>query len=310
MHRVMCKSKIHRATVTGADLQYEGSITVDPVLAGGRGHPGVRARPGGQPERTAPASRPTRSRVSAARARSCLNGAAARLVQPGTMYHYQLRLLDEAELDGFEPRLVFVDEHNPGPARAAMARDPLLEWAAAGTSRLGRGVPGPGGITSRASPVRRRLGERARSAAGRAHPLERRRLAARRAAGRPRRVAARGRAARRRVAARQAAARPGRRRPAARSRRRGRRRAVRHCDRYGRAPRPRCRRARALPRRLPRARPLLRAALARHPPGPHARAHGPRSQRGARGAHPPPHRARFRRPSRDDRVLERRRGAR
>ena len=30
MLRVMCKSKIHRATVTGADLNYVGSITVDP----------------------------------------------------------------------------------------------------------------------------------------------------------------------------------------------------------------------------------------------------------------------------------------
>lgn len=28
----LCKSKIHRATVTGADANYEGSITIDPVL--------------------------------------------------------------------------------------------------------------------------------------------------------------------------------------------------------------------------------------------------------------------------------------
>lgn len=28
----VCKSKIHRATVTGADVNYEGSITIDPVL--------------------------------------------------------------------------------------------------------------------------------------------------------------------------------------------------------------------------------------------------------------------------------------
>jgi aspartate 1-decarboxylase len=32
MLRTMCKSKIHRATVTGADLNYVGSITIDPVL--------------------------------------------------------------------------------------------------------------------------------------------------------------------------------------------------------------------------------------------------------------------------------------
>ena len=32
MHRTMLKSKIHRATVTDADLHYVGSITVDPDL--------------------------------------------------------------------------------------------------------------------------------------------------------------------------------------------------------------------------------------------------------------------------------------
>lgn len=32
MRRTMLKSKIHRATLTGADLQYEGSITLDPHL--------------------------------------------------------------------------------------------------------------------------------------------------------------------------------------------------------------------------------------------------------------------------------------
>ena len=29
MRRTLCKSKIHRATLTGADLHYEGSLTVD-----------------------------------------------------------------------------------------------------------------------------------------------------------------------------------------------------------------------------------------------------------------------------------------
>ena len=32
MMRTMLKSKIHRARVTGADLHYEGSVTVDPML--------------------------------------------------------------------------------------------------------------------------------------------------------------------------------------------------------------------------------------------------------------------------------------
>lgn len=32
MHRTMLKSKIHRATITGSDLNYVGSITIDPDL--------------------------------------------------------------------------------------------------------------------------------------------------------------------------------------------------------------------------------------------------------------------------------------
>ena len=32
MQRIMLKSKIHRATLTGADLNYEGSIAIDPIL--------------------------------------------------------------------------------------------------------------------------------------------------------------------------------------------------------------------------------------------------------------------------------------
>lgn len=32
MQRIMLKSKIHRATLTGTDLDYEGSITIDPIL--------------------------------------------------------------------------------------------------------------------------------------------------------------------------------------------------------------------------------------------------------------------------------------
>jgi aspartate 1-decarboxylase len=32
MNRTMLKGKIHRATVTGADINYEGSVTLDPVL--------------------------------------------------------------------------------------------------------------------------------------------------------------------------------------------------------------------------------------------------------------------------------------
>ena len=49
--RTMLKSKIHRATVTDADLHYEGSVTLDPLLMEAAGSP------------------PTLSKVSAAAAR-------------------------------------------------------------------------------------------------------------------------------------------------------------------------------------------------------------------------------------------------
>ncbi len=43
----MLKGKIHRATVTQAELHYVGSITVDLALAGGSGDFGVRKGPSG-----------------------------------------------------------------------------------------------------------------------------------------------------------------------------------------------------------------------------------------------------------------------
>lgn len=110
MRRRMMKSKIHRATVTGADLHYVGSITLDPELmelADIREHEQVHvldidngarfetyAIPGGPGD-------------------CVLNGAAARLVHPGdrviviTYADYE-----EAELEGFTPRVVHVDSRN------------------------------------------------------------------------------------------------------------------------------------------------------------------------------------------------------
>lgn len=106
----MMKSKIHRATVTGADLNYVGSITLDrelmalaDILEYEQVHVldidnGARFEtyviPGGPGE-------------------VVLNGAAARLVHPGdrviviTYAEYE-----EAELEGHEPRVVHVDARN------------------------------------------------------------------------------------------------------------------------------------------------------------------------------------------------------
>jgi aspartate 1-decarboxylase len=110
VRRRMMKSKIHRATVTDANLNYVGSITIDrelmelaDMLENEQVHVldidnGARFEtyviPGGPGE-------------------ICLNGAAARLVQPGdkviiiTYGEYE-----DAELDGFLPRVVHVDAQN------------------------------------------------------------------------------------------------------------------------------------------------------------------------------------------------------
>jgi aspartate 1-decarboxylase len=110
MRRRMMKSKIHRATVTGADLHYVGSISLDTRLMGAadiREWEQVSVldiENGARFETYAIAGEPGQVQ---------LNGAAARLVQPGdrviviTYADYE-----DAELDGFAPRVVHVDSRN------------------------------------------------------------------------------------------------------------------------------------------------------------------------------------------------------
>ena len=111
MRRRMMKSKIHRATVTGAELDYAGSISLDTDLmkrADILEHEQVAVLDvdnGNRFETYAIAGDPGQVQ---------LNGAAARLVEPGhrviviTYADY-----DDAELGaGFEPTVVLVDEQN------------------------------------------------------------------------------------------------------------------------------------------------------------------------------------------------------
>jgi aspartate 1-decarboxylase len=131
MRRRMMKSKVHRATVTDANLHYVGSITLDTTLmelADIRENEQVHvldidngarfetyAIPGGPGD-------------------VCLNGAAARLVQPGdrviviTYADYE-----DAELDGHEPRVVHVDTANR----------PISAAQAAAVSAMAPTAPGP-----------------------------------------------------------------------------------------------------------------------------------------------------------------------
>src|SRR5215212_9163721 len=112
VRRRMMKSKIHRATVTGADLHYIGSVSLDPhlmELADIREHEQVAILDvdnGARFETYAIVGEP---------GEVCLNGAAARLVSPGgrgsviTYVDYE-----GAELGGVEVMVVNVDSSN-GP---------------------------------------------------------------------------------------------------------------------------------------------------------------------------------------------------
>jgi aspartate 1-decarboxylase len=106
----MMKSKIHRATVTGADLNYVGSITLDPLLmelADIREFEQVHVLDidnGARFETYAIVGGP---------GDVIINGAAARLVHKGdkviviTYADYE-----EAELERFAPTVVHVDAQN------------------------------------------------------------------------------------------------------------------------------------------------------------------------------------------------------
>jgi aspartate 1-decarboxylase len=121
MLRTMCKSKIHRATVTGADLNYVGSITIDPELMEAADllefeqvHV-VNVNNGARFETYVIPGVPGRGEI-------CLNGAAARLAHPGDrVIVISYGQYDEAEMEKFRPTFIFVDEHNriaPGALRA------------------------------------------------------------------------------------------------------------------------------------------------------------------------------------------------
>ena len=112
MLRTMMKSKIHRATVTQADLHYVGSVTVDEdLLDAGDLLPGelvhiVDVTNGARLETyTIPGERG--SGVIG------INGAAARLVHPGdTVILIGYGQMETAEAKAYEPHVVFVDADN------------------------------------------------------------------------------------------------------------------------------------------------------------------------------------------------------
>ncbi|MDQ3108091.1 MAG: aspartate 1-decarboxylase [Actinomycetota bacterium] len=113
MRRRMMKSKIHRATVTDANLNYVGSITIDTDL--------MAAADLLEWEQVAIVDIDNGNRFetyvipgAAGSGAMCLNGAAARLVHPGDrIIVISYADYDQSELaDGFEPSVVHVDRAN------------------------------------------------------------------------------------------------------------------------------------------------------------------------------------------------------
>jgi aspartate 1-decarboxylase len=112
MRRIMMKSKLHRATVTEANLEYVGSITIDRDLMDAADLlPNEKVQVvdnnNGARLETYVIEGPRGSGVI------CLNGAAARLVQPGdNVIIISYAELEDAEARAWDPTVVFVDEHN------------------------------------------------------------------------------------------------------------------------------------------------------------------------------------------------------
>ncbi|MCR8642091.1 aspartate 1-decarboxylase [Paenibacillus sp. N1-5-1-14] len=112
MHRLMCKGKIHRATVTQADLNYVGSITIDRALM-----QEANILPYEMVQVTS-LRNATRWKTYAIPAplgsgRICLNGPPAHLFDPGDIVIIlSLGLFSDEEAVQLRPRVVFVDEQN------------------------------------------------------------------------------------------------------------------------------------------------------------------------------------------------------
>ena len=112
MMRIMMKSKIHRATVTQADLDYVGSVTIDADL--------LDAAELLQGEQVAIVDNTNGARIETyvipgPRGSGIIgiNGAAAHLVHPGDLVIIMsYAVLDDAEARALEPRVVHVDGKN------------------------------------------------------------------------------------------------------------------------------------------------------------------------------------------------------
>lgn len=112
MRRTFLNSKIHRATVTQADLDYEGSITIDPVL--------MQISKIAEFEQVDVLDITNGSRLTTyvikgleGSGEICINGAAAKLVNPGDRVIIVSYIeLDKTEIEAHKPTVVHVNDSN------------------------------------------------------------------------------------------------------------------------------------------------------------------------------------------------------
>jgi len=129
-YRKLLRSKIHRATVTQADLEYEGSITLSPELlkaADMKEYEAVclwNVTSGTRVETYTICGEPGSTDV-------CVNGAAAHLIKPGDVIIIAcFTWLDDEAVAKFKPTVVFVDESNQIKEKRAEVAGPRLARSA------------------------------------------------------------------------------------------------------------------------------------------------------------------------------------
>ncbi len=112
MRRIMCKSKIHRATVTQAELHYEGSLTVDSDLLDAADivpYERVQVCNINNGERFETYIIPGKRRSGTI----CLNGAAARLGAVGDeIIIITYATYTDEEIKNYKPTVIILDKQN------------------------------------------------------------------------------------------------------------------------------------------------------------------------------------------------------
>lgn len=112
MFRTMMKSKIHRARVTEANLNYVGSITIDQNILD---EVGILPHEKVQIVNNNNGARLETYVIAGERGSGvvCLNGAAARLVQPDDIVIIvSYAMVSENELADFKPKIALMNDHN------------------------------------------------------------------------------------------------------------------------------------------------------------------------------------------------------